>query len=97
MAAEVGQYALILALMLAAVQVLAPFWGAARNDPALMALGRTAAFLQALFVALAFLSLMASYVAKDFSVALVAQHSHSAQPLIYRIGATRATEKSLAT
>ena len=88
MAAEVGQYALILALMLAAVQVLAPFWGAARNDPALMALGRTAAFLQALFVALAFLGLMASYVAKDFSVALVAQHSHSAQPLIYRIGAT---------
>ena len=46
MSAEVGQFALILALLLAIVQCVTPFWGATRGDPVLMALGRSAAVLQ---------------------------------------------------
>jgi cytochrome c-type biogenesis protein CcmF len=88
MLAEVGQFALILALLLALVQAIAPLWGAHRGEPVLMALGRTAAILQAGFVILAFGCLAASYVACDFSVALVAEHSNTQQPLAYRFAAT---------
>jgi cytochrome c-type biogenesis protein CcmF len=88
MAAEVGQFALILAFVLAIVQAAAPLWGAQRGEPVLMALGRAAALLQAGFVILAFGCLAASYVACDFSVALVAQHSNTQQPLAYRFAAT---------
>ena len=88
MAAEVGQFALILAFVLAVVQAAAALWGAHRGEPVLMALGRTAALLQAGFVILAFGCLAASYVACDFSVALVAEHSNTQQPVAYRIAAT---------
>ena len=88
MAAEIGQLALVLAFVLAIVQSLAPLWGAARLDPALMGLGRAAALLQLLFVAIAFGSLAAGFVGKDFSMALVAEHSNAAQPTIYRFAAT---------
>ncbi|MBS0333004.1 MAG: heme lyase CcmF/NrfE family subunit [Proteobacteria bacterium] len=88
MTAEIGQFALILALLLAAVQAGAGLWGAHRNEPVLMSLGRAAAVLQGGFVALAFACLALCYVACDFSVALVAAHSNSQQPLAYRIAAT---------
>ena len=45
MSAEVGQFALILALLLALVQSAAPLVGASRGDNVLMALGRQAALL----------------------------------------------------
>ena len=88
MAAEIGQLALVLAFVLAIVQALVPLWGAARQDPALMGLGRAAALLQLLFVAIAFGSLAAGFVGKDFSIALVAEHSNAAQPTMYRFAAT---------
>jgi cytochrome c-type biogenesis protein CcmF len=88
MTAEVGQFALILALLLALVQSLAPLWGAHRRDSVLMSLGRSAAILQAGFVVLAFGCLAYAYVVCDFSVALVAEHSHTTQPLPYRFAAT---------
>ena len=88
MIAEVGQLALILALLLAIVQSAALSIGAWRLDRALMALGRMAAVLQLAFIALAFMSLAGAYVVGDFSIALVAEHSNNAQPLLYRIGAT---------
>ena len=53
-----------------------------------MSVGRTAAGLQLTFVALAFVCLATCYLDGDYSVALVAEHSNRAQPLIYRIGAT---------
>jgi len=88
MSAEIGQLALILAFVLALVQTAAPLIGAARRDPALMALGQVAALLQLLFVALAFASLAVAYLANDFSVALVAEHSNTTQPWIYRLAGT---------
>jgi cytochrome c-type biogenesis protein CcmF len=88
MTAEIGQFALILALVLAAVQTAVPLVGAWRGDRPLMAVGRAASMLQLLFVVIAFVSLAACYVMNDFSVALVAEHSNLAQPFIYRLGAT---------
>jgi cytochrome c-type biogenesis protein CcmF len=88
MTPEIGQFALILALVLAGAQAVTQLWGASRGDRTLMEIGRNATVLQALFVALAFGCLAAAYAANDFSVALVAAHSNSAQPLIYRLGAT---------
>ncbi len=88
MAAEIGQLALVLAFVLAVIQSVAPFWGAARRDPALMGLGRACGLLQLLFVGLAFACLAAGFVGKYFSMALVAQHSNAAQPAIYRFAAT---------
>ncbi len=86
--AEVGQFALILALLLSVVQVATGLGGAHRSDPVLMALSRSAARMQAGFVILAFGCLAGSYLACDFSVALVAEHSHSLQPWPYRFAAT---------
>ena len=88
MAAEIGHLALILAFALALVQAVSPLVGAHRGEPRLMALGRTAAGLQMGFVTLAFASLAAAYLYMDFSVELVAKHSHSTQPAVYRFAAT---------
>ncbi len=88
MSPEIGHFALLLALAVAAAQFVVPLLGASRGDPALMAFGRAAAGVHAGLIALAFACLMAAFAGPDFSVALVAEHSHSTQPLIYRLGAT---------
>ncbi len=82
---ELGQFALALALALALVQAFFPIAGAQRGNAAWMALARPAAQAQALLVAFAFGCLTYSFVANDFSVAYVVQHSNSALPLRYRI------------
>ena len=88
MIAEVGQFALVLSFLVALVQAVVPFVGAARGDSRLMRVGRTAALLQLFFVLAAFGSLAAGFMTNDFSISLVAQHSNSSQPLVYRFGAT---------
>ncbi len=88
MLAEIGQFALILALVTALAQAVLPMVGAARGDAALMAFGRTAAQLQALLIGAAFLILMACFARSDFSVALVADHSALSQPFAYKLAAT---------
>ncbi|MEI6486760.1 MAG: heme lyase CcmF/NrfE family subunit [Sphingomonadales bacterium] len=88
MLAEIGHFALILALLVAAAQAVLPMLGAVRGDAALMAFGRSAAGLQALLIALSFACLMILFGKADFSVALVANHSALSQPLAYRLAAT---------
>jgi len=82
---EIGHFALILALLVAAVQTVVPAWGAARRDPRLMAFGEAAALGQLALILVSFLALMHAYVTSDFSVMNVASNSHSTKPLIYRI------------
>ncbi|MEI6418059.1 MAG: heme lyase NrfEFG subunit NrfE, partial [Sphingomonadales bacterium] len=88
MLAEIGQFALILALLVAAAQAVLPLWGAARGDQALMAFADHAAPLQAGLIGLAFVCLLILFGQADFSVALVAQHAALDQPLAYRLAAT---------
>jgi cytochrome c-type biogenesis protein CcmF len=83
--AEIGHYALILALGLALIQGSMPVVGARRADATLMSLAAPAALAQFAFVAIAFCALAACYVLSDFSVLNVYENSHSAMPLIYRL------------
>ncbi|MHA1547080.1 MAG: heme lyase CcmF/NrfE family subunit [Alphaproteobacteria bacterium] len=85
MIAEIGHFALVLALSLAIIQAVLPLWGAHKGDAALMGVAGPAASGQFFFVVVAFAALTAAYVTSDFSVQNVWQNSHSAKPLIYKI------------
>ncbi|MGH8798745.1 MAG: heme lyase CcmF/NrfE family subunit, partial [Casimicrobiaceae bacterium] len=85
---EIGNFALIVALLVAIVQGTLPMLGAALDRPRLMALARPAARAQFLLVATAFACLAWSFVVNDFSVQNVAANSNSELPLHYRIAAT---------
>jgi cytochrome c-type biogenesis protein CcmF len=85
MIAEVGHYALVLALGLALIQSVVPIIGARLHDGALMNVARSTALAQLLFVAGSFFALATLYVVSDFSVVNVFQNSHSLKPLIYKI------------
>ncbi len=85
MLAEIGHFALVLALVVAIVQAVLPLIGAQRGDAGLIALARPAATLQFLAIATAFGCLMAAYVTSDFSLLNVVNNSHSAKPMLYKI------------
>ena len=84
---ELGQFALILALLLAFVQCAFPLYGAWRNNVTLIALARPVVAGQCVFVVLAFGILTYAFLAQDFSVAYVAQNSNSTLPWYYRFPA----------
>ncbi|HET8898379.1 MAG TPA: heme lyase CcmF/NrfE family subunit [Rhodanobacteraceae bacterium] len=88
MTPELGQFALILALLLALAQGSLPLVGAWRGNARLMATARPAAIGQAVFVALAFAILVAAFLGYDFSVAYVADNSNLELPWYYRVAAT---------
>src|SRR3569833_1665620 len=85
MTGELGQLALCFALALSLVMAAAGLIGAcafallARG----IAIGATMGML--VFVALAFGTLTYAFVTSDFSLQLVADHSHTLKPLIYKI------------
>jgi cytochrome c-type biogenesis protein CcmF len=82
--ATVGQFTLIAALLLAALQAILPTLG----KPSWLPLSIPVARWQFFAVAVAFLSLAYSFVDNDFSVLNVASNSNSQLPLNYRIAAT---------
>ena len=73
---ELGQVALILALLLAVVQAVVPLIGAQRGMFALMPVARPAAFGQFVFVVSAYVVLTWGFITQDFSIAYVAQNSN---------------------
>ena len=85
MITELGHYALMLALFVSLAQGTIPLAGAARRDPAWMGVAQPAAVAAFLLIGLAMASLMHAYVVSDFSVANVAQNSHTDKPLLYKI------------
>jgi cytochrome c-type biogenesis protein CcmF len=84
---ELGQLAVILALLVALVQGVLPIAGAQRGHAAWIALARPAAQTQFMLVAFAFGCLTLAFVNNDFSVAYVAQHSNARLPTAYRVAA----------
>ena len=88
MIAEVGHYALVLALALALIQSVVPLIGARLRDGAMMTVAEPTALAQFGFVALSFAMLVSCYVGSDFSVRNVFENSHSAMPLIYKFTST---------
>jgi cytochrome c-type biogenesis protein CcmF len=81
---ELGQVALILALLAATLQALLPMLGAHRGVAPLMAIARPAAYLQLALVALAFAILTHGFITQDFSQRYVAENSNSLLPMVYR-------------
>jgi cytochrome c-type biogenesis protein CcmF len=88
MVPEVGQFALILALLLALTQATLPLIGAARGKTSWIAVAIPAGQAQFIFVAIAFCCLGYSFITNDFSVLNVATNSNSQLPLQYRLAAT---------
>lgn len=87
MPAELGQFALVLALIVAALQAALPLVGAQRGIGAWMAVARPAAYAQFGLVALAFGVLASTFLHQDFSLRYVAENSNSLLPWYYRITA----------
>jgi cytochrome c-type biogenesis protein CcmF len=85
---EIGQFALIIALLLALTQATLPLIGASRGNRAWIALAAPAGQAQFIFVAIAFSCLGYSFITNDFSVLNVATNSNSQLPLHYRLAAT---------
>ena len=85
MIAELGHFALLLALMTSIVQSSLPLYGAHRQDRGLMALASYCGVASFILVAISFIALAASFVNDDFSIRLVASGSQIAKPLIYKI------------
>lgn len=81
---ELGQIALILALLVAGLQAVLPLAGAHRGKTAWMAIARPAAYAQLACVLGAFVALTVAFVSGDFSVKYVADNSNSLLPLVYR-------------
>ena len=81
---ELGQIALILALLVAVLQTVLPLAGAQRGKSAWMAVARPAAYAQLVLVLGAFAILTIAFVTQDFSVKYVAENSNSLLPLVYR-------------
>ena len=87
MAAEIGQFALVIALCLAIIQSTVPLIGVHRNNLSWMSVGRTAASGQFLFLLISFICLAYCFVTNDFSVLYVANNSNTKLPVYYQISA----------
>ncbi len=85
MIAEVGHFALILALAVAAFQCVVPLVGAHIGNRAMAASAVPASLIQLILIYVSFTALMHAYITSDFSVANVFENSHSAKPLLYKI------------
>ncbi len=88
---ELGNFALILAAVVALLQGVLPIMGTlvrdTQNQITLQALARPTAALQFALVAFAFGALATSFLSNDFSVLYVAQHSNSLLPKVYQFSA----------
>jgi cytochrome c-type biogenesis protein CcmF len=84
---ELGHFALILALLLSALQAFFGIAGPALGRDRWVAVVTPTVAGQFVMVCTAFACLIASFITLDFSVLYVAQNANSALPLIYRIAA----------
>ena len=87
MIVEFGAFALILALMLSALQTGLSAVGRMRRSPLLAGGAEGAAVAAALATALAFAALIFAFATSDFSVANVAANSHTDKPMLYKVAA----------
>jgi cytochrome c-type biogenesis protein CcmF len=84
---ELGQFALILALVLSGAQAFFGIAGPYRRDPRWQAVVRPAVAGQFVLISTAIAALVHSFVTFDFSVLYVASNSNSALPTFYRVAA----------
>ena len=85
---EIGHFALVLAFVLSVLTGTVPLLALRRGWHGLAQLAIPATLVMASAVILSFAALVSAFLASDFSVALVASHSHSAKPWIYKFSGT---------
>jgi cytochrome c-type biogenesis protein CcmF len=85
MLVEIGHFALILALLAAAVQGTVPLVGASVRSRPMIDVGQPAAMLQFALVAFAFAVFAHAHIVSDFSVRNVFENSHTAKPMLYKV------------
>jgi cytochrome c-type biogenesis protein CcmF len=85
MIAELGNFALSLALIVSAVMCYAGLVGTARGSAVWMLAARPAAVAMFLLSAFAFGALTHAFVVSDFTVSNVVANSHTAKPMLYKI------------
>ncbi|HEY3908884.1 MAG TPA: heme lyase CcmF/NrfE family subunit [Stellaceae bacterium] len=85
MLVEIGHFALVLALLVSAVQGIVPLVGAQAKSRALMDMARPAALTQLGLVALSFAIFIHAHIVSDFSVLNVFENSSLAKPMLYKV------------
>ncbi|WP_262692277.1 heme lyase CcmF/NrfE family subunit [Kordiimonas aestuarii] len=85
MIAELGHFALMIALAFALIGAVVPHIGISRGNARLVAVADNVAIGQFVMVLAAYAALTYSFVISDFSVIAVASNSHTAKPLLYKI------------
>ena len=85
MLVEIGHFALVLALLVAAVQGTVPLIGAAASNRALMDVARSAARLQLSLVAFAYAIFVHAHIVSDFSLLNVFENSSLSKPMLYKV------------
>ena len=88
MIVELGHFALLLAFAVALFQAIVPLAGAAKGWTGWMRAASPAAVAQFLLTGFAFGALVNAFAASDFSVRIVAEHSHSLKPALYKVTGT---------
>ncbi|HSW94157.1 MAG TPA: heme lyase CcmF/NrfE family subunit [Gammaproteobacteria bacterium] len=83
MGPELGSFAIILALSFALIQGIAGFFRSGES----LRLSLSSAIIQFIFLSVAMLCLIASFLQQDMSVIYVREHSHALLPVLYRMGA----------
>src|SRR5450432_3878072 len=85
MIGELGQLSLCFALALALVMSISGLMGMRPTAQVARETASSAAMGLLVFVVLAFGTLVYAFVVSDFSILLVADHSHTLKPLVYKI------------
>ena len=93
MIAELGHFALIIALAMAVLQSVVPMVGSFRGYSNWMRLGSSLSIGQLLFVAISFLCLVMAFLNDDFSLKYVSQNSNTLLPDHYKISAVWAAHE----
>ncbi|QLB43696.1 heme lyase CcmF/NrfE family subunit [Mannheimia pernigra] len=87
MIAELGNYALALALAISVLLAILPIWGAEKQNSTLIALARPMTWAMFLVLTISFGSLFYLFAVNDFTVQYVVNNSNSRLPLEYRLSA----------
>ncbi len=94
MIAEIGQFSLILALVMAVIQGTLPIIGAYRLTGGWVAVAKPAAYGQLLFMLISYGCLTYAFLVHDFSVLFVANNSNTALPILYLISGVWPSENN---
>ena len=87
MIAEIGNFSIVIALLLSVLLAIYPMWGAQTNHKMMISSAKPLAIGLFTFTLIAYICLTNRFLADDFSVSYVANHSNSLLPWYYKITA----------